>query len=278
MKIVISAESALDLPKDLLQKYNIKTTPFGVLLGDELLKDGEFDVEAIFEYVSKNKILPKTSAVNEYQFTEHFKNLKKEYDVIIHLSMSSTMSCAYQNAISASKKFENIFVVDTKNLSTGIALLAINASNMASEGKSVQEILEWINGSLPKVQTSLIVDKLDYLKKGGRCSSLVCFGANLLKIHPQIILKNGKLTPAKKYRGNYETCIENYCKDTIKEFNNYDNNIAFLTYTTLSQGAKSVARSVLKSAGFKNIIEVKTGATIASHAGPNAMGIIYLTI
>lgn len=278
MKIAISAESAIDLQEDILREYEIETTPFSVLLGDELLMDGKFDVQEIFDYVSKTKILPKTSAVNEVQFVEHFENLLKSYDAIIHISMSSTMSCAYQNAVSASKKFNNVYVVDSKNLSTGIGILAIGARKLANKNQDITTILNWINSNIPKVQTSLIVDKLDYLRKGGRCSGLVCFGANLLKIHPQIILNNGKLTPTKKYHGNYIKCIESYCKDILKQFNSYDKTMAFLTYTSMSEIGLGVARQILKDAGFEQIIEVKTGATIASHAGPKAMGIIYLTV
>ena len=278
MKICISAESAIDLSKELLNKYDIHTTPFSILLGDRLLKDGEFDVEEIFDYVNNTKILPKTSAVNEFQFNEHFESLLKTYDAIIHISMSASMSCAYQNAVAASKNFNNVYVIDSKNLSTGIGLLAIQASEMASAGKSIDEILEWLNNNISKVQTSLIVNKLDFLRKGGRCSGLVCFGANLLQIHPQLILKDGKLHPAKKYRGNYGVCIANYCKDTLAEFNNYNKKRVFLTYTRISNDNLQNVKQILKDAGFEEILEAKTGATIASHAGPDAMGILYLTI
>lgn len=278
MKIAISAESAIDLPKDLLKKYNIHTTPFTVLLGDEMVLDGEISIQDIFEYVNKTKILPKTSAVNEHQFYEHFSTLLNDYDEVIHFSMSGSMSCAYNNAVSASKKFNNnVFVIDSKNLSTGIALLAIKARLMIDEGKDIKNVIQEITKQIPNVQTSLVIDKLDYLRKGGRCSGLVCFGANLLKLHPQIVLKNGKLSPAKKYRGNFDHCVELYVNDTLKEFNNYDKSIAFLTYTTASQKSKEFAINSLKNAGFKEVLEVTAGATISSHCGPNALGIIYLT-
>lgn len=277
MKIIISAESACDLPNELLDKYEIRTTPFTVLLGDELFLDGEKSVNEIFEKASKLKTIPKTSAVNEMQFLEHFQTLKKECDAIIHLSMSSTMSCAYNNAIQASKKLENVYIIDTKSLSTGIGLLAIKASLLAKEGKSVEKILEEIKNAIPKLQVSLVLNKLEYLRKGGRCSALVCFGANLLQIHPQLILKNGKLTPNKKYRGNFNKCVKNYCEDTLLEFNKIEKNMAFVTYTTIGDDALNNAKQALYNAGFKEVIEAKAGATISSHAGPDALGIIYLT-
>ncbi len=276
MNIAISAESAIDFKKDLQQRFNIYTTPFTILLGDQMVLDGEIKTEEIFEFVDKTKVLPKTSAVNEFQFTDHFEKLLQSHDAVIHFSMSSSMSCAYQNAVTASKKFDNVYVVDTKSLSGGIALLAIKAGVLAKSGKTPEYIVENIKKEVDKVQVSLIVNKLDYLKKGGRCSGLVCFGANLLQIHPQIILKNGKLIPAKKYRGNFDRCVGQYCEDTLKEFNSFDKSIAFIAYTTLSDTALTTARESLKKAGFKEIIELQTGATISSHAGPSAIGILYL--
>lgn len=277
MKIAISAESAADLTKELLLEYDIRTTPFSVLLGEKLVLDGEIEIQEMFDFADKTKTLPKTSAVNEFQFIEHFEKLKKDADAVIHISMASTMSCAYQNAVSASKKFDNVYIIDSKSLSTGIGLLAISASKMARDGLSVEEIVNKLNNQVDKVQVSLVLNKLDYLKKGGRCSALVCFGANLLQIHPQLLLKDGKLSPAKKYRGNFDKCAESYTKDILEQFSNFDPEIAFVMYTTLSKEVRQQAVKELKRAGFKRVIETQTGATISSHVGPNAMGIIYLT-
>lgn len=276
MKIAISAESACDLPKEILDKYEIYTTPFTVLVGEELFLDGEKQISELYSLADKNKTIPKTSAVNEYQFIEHFKNLLETNDVVIHISMTSTMSCAYQNAISASKKLNNVFVFDSKSLSTGIGLLCINARQMAQQGKTPEEIITELNKQKEQLQVSLIVNKLDYLRKGGRCSALVCFGANLLQIHPQLILQNGHLSPNKKYRGNFDRCVESYVSDTLSQFNNFCKDFVFLTYTTLSPSSIQNSKEQLKKAGFKNIIECPAGATISSHAGPNAMGVIYL--
>lgn len=277
MKIVLSAESTIDLTKELLNEYNIHTVPFTVLLGDKMFLDGEMKNEEIFDFVSKNKVLPKTSAVNEFQYKEHFNKLLNEYDEVIHFCLSSGVSCAYNNALSATKNMPNVHIIDTKSLSSGIALLAFKASQMIDENKSAKEIVEEINILKEKLQVSLIINKLDYLKKGGRCSSLLAFGANLLQIHPQIIVKNGSLTPAKKFRGNYDHCIKMYCEDIIKQYNNIDDSLAFVAYTTASENAIKIAKDSLINAGFKKVLEATTGATISSHCGPNALGILYLT-
>ena len=128
-----------------------------------------------------------------------------------------------------------------------------------------------------KVQAGFVLNKLDYLKKGGRCSGIVCFGANLLQIHPQILVKNGKMVPYKKYRGNYDHCVAQYCKDTLNEFPNGDKDVAFVTYTTASDEAVNFAYNSLKDVGFKEIYKTNAGATISSHCGPNTLGILFIT-
>ena len=276
MKIAISAESTIDLPQEILDKYNIKTVPFTILLGDKLGLDGVITPNEIFDYVAKTKVLPKTSAVNEYQFKEHFEKLLEENDAVIHFSLSSEMSSAYANAVLASKDLKNVYVIDSRSLSTGIALLAIKASKMAQNGEDVEKIVSQMKMDTDKVQAGFVLNKLDYLRKGGRCSGLVCFGANLLQIRPQILVKNGKMAPYKKYRGNYDHCVEEYCRDTLAEFNDNDKDVAFVTYTVASDVAVETAYNYLKNAGFKEIYKTNAGATITSHCGPNTLGILFL--
>ena len=152
MKIQITAESTIDLPKELLEKYNIKTLPYSVYLGETLCYDGQISTSEIFEYVAKNKILPQTGAINEFQYTEFFEEHLKDNDAIIHFALSSEISSACSNAIKASQKLKNVFVVDTHSLSTGIALLAIKAKKMADEGYEPQKIYEQIMLDREKLQ------------------------------------------------------------------------------------------------------------------------------
>lgn len=278
MKIIISAESTIDLPKEVLKEYGIKTIPFSILLGEKLMLDGDMQTTDIFDYVNSSKVLPKTSAINEFQYGEYFKELLTNADAVIHFCLSKELSCTYNNAKEASEKLENVYVINTKSLSTGIALLAIKASNLAKEGKTAKEIVEIINLNVEKVQASFVLEKLDYLRKGGRCSAIVAFGANILKIHPQILVTNGKMAPAKKYRGNYDVCVKQYCKDTLEQFPNIDKSLAFITYTTASDEAIASAENSLKEAGFEKILKTRAGATISSHCGPNTLGILFLTV
>jgi len=276
MKIAISAESTADLTKELMKEYDIHTVPFQVLLGENEYKDGEIAPTDIFEYVKKNKILPKTSAINEMGYAEYFSGLLKGYDAVVHITLSSGLSSSYSNAEKASKNIDNVYVIDSKSLSTGIGLLVLYASKLAREGKSAEEIYSLTLEQVNKVQASFVIDKLDYLYKGGRCSALSLFGANLLSIHPQIVLSEGKMKVHRKYRGKMEKVVTNYCADTIDEFADANLDMAFITYTTATDEMISIARTALESKGFRNIYETKAGATISSHCGENTLGILYL--
>ena len=278
MKISITAESTIDIPEELLNKYNIKIIPYSIYLGETLAYDGQISTKEIFDFVDKNKILPQTGAINEFQYTEFFEENLKDCDAIIHFALSSEISSACSNAIKASQKFNNVFVVDTHSLSTGIALLAIKARKLAEQGMSAKDIYEQLLLDREKLQVSFVIDKLDYLKKGGRCSSVMAFGANLLKIHPQIVVKNGKMVSGKKYLGNFESVIKKYVPDTLKDFPNIDKSLAFITYTTASNESVEFAKNALKHAGFQEVYNTTAGATIASHCGPNTFGILYLTV
>lgn len=276
MKTLITAESTIDLPKELLEKYQIKTIPYMVLLGDKDFKDGEIEPTEIFKFVDEKKILPKTSAINKQQYTDFFKENLKSCDAIVHFSLSGQITSSTQNAKDAAAEFENVYVVDTQSLSTGIALLAIYAKKLVDSGLEAKEIYEKASARVPSVQASFVVKKLEYLYKGGRCSALAYFGANLMKIRPQIILKDGKMGVHRKYRGNMDKVVENYCKDTLEEFDNPDLSVGFVTYTTATPEMVEAAKRSLQEKGFKTIYETRAGATISSHCGENTLGILYI--
>lgn len=277
MKIALSAESTIDMPKELLEKYKISTVPFTVVLGDDTFLDGEMPISKIFDYVKSSGKLPKTSAVNQMQYKEHFTKLLKDNDTIIHFSLSSEFSSAYSNAVMASKEFDGkVFVIDSRSLSTGIALLAINARKLIDKGFSPMEIVKNIEARIPFNQASFILKRVDYLYKGGRCNMLQLLGANLLKLRPQIIVKDGKMKSGSKYRGNMESATIKYVEETLKEFNTPDLEEVFITYTTAEPELVEKIRQILISKGFKNIHETHAGATITSHCGENCLGILYI--
>ncbi len=276
MKIAISAESTIDITQELVEEYEINVVPFTVILGDRAGADGEITADEIMDFVNKNKILPKTSTVNENQYDEHFSKLLKKYDAVIHFSLSSELSAACGNAINSAKKFDNVYVVDSRSLSTGIALLAFYARTLADKGFSASEIYEKCLKRVPYVQASFELKRVDYLYKGGRCSALAFLGANLLRIRPQIIVKDGKMIAGKKYRGNFDHVVNNYVRDILEQFDNPDLERIFITYTTASKEMIEGIRKTLAERGFKKIYITRAGGTITSHCGEDCLGILYI--
>ena len=277
MKIAISAESTLDLSKELIKQYDVHVIPFTVLLGETAYLDGEINSQDIFDYVDKNKILPRTSAVNEFQYREYFQNLLDQgYEAIIHISLSSEISTSCSQAINAAKKFENVYIIDSRSLSTGIALEVIYAAKLVKKGLQPKEIVDKVNARVPYVQASFVIQTLEYLHKGGRCSGLLRFGAAILRIKPQIIVSDGKMSPAKKYIGRKSQVIEAYCRDTLEQFANPDLSVAFVTHTLATPEMVAVAIDALRKRGFKTIYETTAGATITSHCGPQTLGILFI--
>ena len=276
MKIAISMESTCDLPKELIEKYGFEIIPYSVILGDEVVTDDASLPARILEYVEKTKELPKTSAINEMQYKEYFTSLLEKYDAVVHLTLSSGLTSSVANAQTVAEEMKNIYIIDTLSLSTGISLLSIYAKELADAGKKPEEIVSKVTERIPYVQASFVVERLDYLYKGGRCSALSLLGANLLKIRPQIVVAGGKMKPAKKYRGKMGKVIENYTEDTLAEFNTPDKKLAFITYTTATEEMIEPAKKALTNAGFKTIIETQAGGTITSHCGEHVLGILYL--
>ena len=276
MKICISAESTIDLPKELLEEFEISTIPFGVILGDKSGKDGEITPDIIYDYVDRTGVLPKTSAINYAQYSEYFQDLLKKYDAVIHFALSSEISSACQNAMNAASELKNVFVIDTRSLSTGIALQAIYASKLVKEGLKPEDIVMKVSERIPHDQASFVLATVEYLYKGGRCSALAMLGATLFRIRPQILVTNGKMGPGKKYNGKQVECVANYCRDTLAQFNNPDLEIGFVTHSGATQDMIDTAVNAMKERGFKQVYITTAGATISSHCGPKCLGILYI--
>lgn len=275
-KIAISLDSACDLSKELIEKYDFKVIPFGVNLGDKFFYDGEISPEEIFEYADNNKTLPKTNAVNEEAFKEHFAKILNDYDAIIHFDISSEMSSAYQNAVNASKNFKNVYVVDSRTLSTAISLEAIYAKKLTETMDDPAKIIELVKKRIPAVQASFVIERLDYLYKGGRCSGLALLGANLLKIRPEIEVLNGNMKNTEKFRGKMADCVTKYCRATLEKYNHPDKSVIFITHSVADKELVDAAKAVVSEYGFENVYETTAGCTVSSHCGKNTLGILYI--
>lgn len=279
MKIAISAESTIDLTNELIEKYDIHIVPFNVTLGDKTFLDGEITSSDIIKYVDETGILPKTSAINIFQFEEHFKKLLEDYDAIIHFSISSEMSSAYNNAVSASEslsKDNNIVIVDSRVLSTGIALEAIYARKLIDKGYDVHEVYDRVLKRIPNMQVNFVLSRLDYLYKGGRCSGLEFLAATLLKLRPEIVVEKGVMVPRKKFIGKFHKSVSKYVEWTLSDRNTPDLEEVFITYTTANPEIVLNVKKTLIEKGFKNIHITTAGGTITSHCGENCLGILYI--
>ena len=277
--IKITSDSSVDLTKELIKKYDFSILPFNILMNDKEYLDGEnINNQMIVDNFIENKTLPKTSAVSIENYKTFFKQFVDKGDKVIHFSISSLMSCSYENAVHASEEFDgNVTVIDGANLSTGTALLMLYASDLIQKGKSYEEIIEKVKKRIPYVQASFVIDKLNFLYKGGRCSSLQLLGANILGIKPSIEVKDGKMGMAKKYMGKLIKVAEKYVLDTLNKFNNPDLTRIFITYSTIEEDVLNmVKQTVLENAKFKEILITQAGSTVMSHCGPNTIGILYI--
>lgn len=277
MLIKVTCDSSADLTKEQYKDNNISVIPFTVTMGDKDYLDGvNIFSNDIFKFVSENKTLPKTAAINEYQYEEFFKNEIKGYDALIHFSISSKISSTCGFATLAANIIDNCFVIDSLSLSSGLGIQVLYACELIKQGLSAKEVVEKVNNRRKYVQISFATFKLDYLHKGGRCSSLQLLGSNLLKIRPSIALIDGKMGMHKKYFGKMEKVVENYLLDTFKEFNTPDNSFAFLTYSSATDEILNIARTTIENnSNFKKVVESFASSTVTSHCGENTIGIIY---
>ena len=275
--IKIVADSTADLPKELLEKYDIEVIPLSVTLGENTYKDGqEICAQDIYNFYNEKKELPKTSAVSVLDYTEIFTPwVEKGYD-IIHFCISSTMSSCYQNACIAAVELGHVWSIDSANLSSGIGLLVLLAAELAAKGESAEVITRDIAEAKTRIDASFILNQLEFLHKGGRCSSVAALGANLLKLKPCIEVVDGSMKVGKKYRGAYEKCALEYVRDRLLDNDNVDTKRIFITWAGVDEKLiKEIHKEVKKCHKFDEIIINEAGSTITGHCGPGTFGVLY---
>ncbi|NLZ38758.1 MAG: DegV family protein [Firmicutes bacterium] len=278
--IKISADSACDLTPQLLTEYNISIIPLTVIVGEQSYIDGEeIQPSDIFKSVDGEGKTCKTAAINIHQFHTYFAELTSQNCPVIHISLGSGFSSCYQNAVLAAQSFPDVYVIDSQSLSTGAGLLALEASLLAEKGHTPEEICQKLKEIIEKTEGSFVIDRLDYLYRGGRCSGLALQATKLLNIRPCIEVMDGKMTVGKKYRGSFEKAVKRYIEDKLAERKDLDLQRIYLTHAACSpQTVASVKTEILKHAEFKEIIVSEAGSTIAAHCGPNTLGIFFQRI
>lgn len=277
--IKIISDSTCDLSKELIEKYDISIIPLYIHLGEEEYKDGvNISPDDIYKYSDENNTTPKTAAPALTEVVEVFNKFKE--DEIICFSISSEMSVTNQVMKMAAEEVgreKDIHIIDSKNLSTGIGLLVIEAAAMAKEGKNIEQILDTIEETKKKVKASFVVDTLTYLHRGGRCSSIAALAGGVLKLHPKIVVENGKMDASKKYRGKMKSVIMSYVKDMEESLLNAKEDRVFITHSGCKEETINMVKSYLEELDmFKEILITRAGGVISSHCGPGTLGVLYI--
>lgn len=279
--VKIISDSTCDLSKELIERYNISILPLHILLGDDEYEDGvNLTPQEIFSWSDQNKSTPKTSAASIEKAIELFKKELESASELVVFSISSDMSTSVNVCRMAAQELEaedRIHIVDSMNLSTGIGLTVIEAAILAKEGKSAEDILKHVSKIIPNVRASFVVDTLEYLHRGGRCSGLSAMIGTAMKLHPKIVVSEGKMSSNKKYRGKMKSVILNYAKDMESELLLAKKDRVFITHSSVDKDIVEEVKSYLESLNiFDEILETTAGGVISSHCGPGTLGVLFI--
>ena len=278
MTYQILADSTCDLSPEQLERYNIRLTPLYVRLGDRDYRDGvDIHPDDIYAHVAAGGALASTAAVNMADYVRVFSEYSRRVDFVIQVCISSDFSSCYQNACLAAADYPNVYVVDSRNLSTGHGLVVLEAVRLAENGMPPEEIVTQLNEVTARVRASFILDRLDYMKKGGRCSSVAVLGANLLRLRPCIAVTDGKMGVEKKFRGSFEKCVRDYVTDRLAGRTDLDLRRVFITHSGVDDEIVRIARETIRSLQpFEEICVTRAGCTVSSHCGPGTIGVLFI--
>ena len=276
--VIIASDSTCDLSPELIERYQIRILPLTVNLAGQQYTDGvDIDPDRIYRHYEEKRELPKTAAPNLGSFHEFFSDCTRDGKEVVFFTISATMSSTNSNARLAAEEFSGVHVVDSKNLSTGGGLLVLRAADLAAEGKSAAEIAEICSSLTPLVDASFVIDNLEFLHKGGRCSAVAVFGANLLQLKPCIVVKDGVMSVGKKYRGKFAATLEKYVVDRLGDGSNVELDRVFVTHAGCDESlVRSVVEQVSAVAPFKEVLITRAGCTVSSHCGRNTLGVLFI--
>ena len=276
--IRISADSTCDLSPELLAQYGIETLPLYAVLEGKAYKDGvEITPDDIYAKVKETGKIGSTAAINVDEYLTFFTRLRESCDTIIHFTISSEMSSCYQNACIAAEDVGGIYVIDSRNLSTGIGLMVLRACELAQSGMAAEDIVSYLRDMADRVDATFIPESLDYLKMGGRCSAATALSASLLRIKPCIQVREGTMVVGKKYTGAMEPVLMKYVKDRLSDLEKVDLSRVFITHSGMNKPelVDIVREAVLAIAPFEDVQVTRAGCTVSMHCGPNTLGVLF---
>ncbi len=275
--IKITCDSTCDLPQELYAKYDVEVISLAVTLGDTLYRDGvDITAPELFAYVKETNTLPKTSAISMGEYLDVFSKYTQAGCSVIHINLSSNLSASHQNAVLAAQELEGVYVVDSRNLSSGSGHLVIEAAEMAAQGLDAETIVTRLNEMKERLDVSFVLQTLEYLQKGGRCSSVAALGARALQLRPEIRVADGGMGVGKKYRGSMEKSVLDYVRGRLEGRDDIDTRRIFITHSTAPQEVVDKVVALVKELHpFQEVIVSVAGCTISSHCGPNCLGVLF---
>ena len=278
-KVKIMSDSTCDLSAELLAQFDVAVLPHPIVRDGELLQDNvTITPDDIYRHYEQTGRLCTTSAPNTYDYEMCWKPWLDEGYEIVHFTISSEMSTAYNQAMLAAEETGHVYPVDSRTLSTGIGLLVLEACDLREQGLSAEKIVAKVREDADKCQASVLVDGIEYLWKGGRCSSVAAIGANILKLKPRIDVLNGNMLSTKKYRGRTAKCFAAYADDLLKGKDNIRQNRIFITHSGIDPDIIELIRTKINEwqPDIENIYVTRAGGTISCHCGPGTLGILYM--
>jgi len=277
LRIKVTADSTCDLSPELLERYNITTIPLYITMDGKDYRDGvDITPRDIFAHVNAGGELCSTAALNVANYIELFSKFSKDYDAVFHIDISAEFSCCYQNACTAAEEFDNVYVIDSRNLSSGQGHVVIEAAIKGAEMDDPKELYDYLVKLTDRVESSFVIDKLDYLRKGGRCSSLAALGANLLSLKPCIEVRDGKMVVGKKYRGSFGKVLHDYVKDRLQNRDDLTLNRIFITHAAADDHVERIREQIKRYTDFREIDETHAGCTVSCHCGPGTLGVLFI--
>ncbi|MBO2943660.1 DegV family protein [Paenibacillus sp. F411] len=277
-QIKIFADSTCDLPPEWISEHQIGIVPLYVVFGEDSLRDG-VDITPIELYakVDQTGALPKTAAPSPSDFMAAFTPYIEQGDQILYISLSSELSSTYQNAMVAAEELPagQVTVIDSRNLSCGIGLLVMKAVQAVKNGSDMPQIVDMLTSTINQVESEFVIDTLEYLYKGGRCSGMQNLIGSLLKIRPVIKVDDGVMTPAYKVRGKKEKALEQMLTNALAKAGDMDNDLIIVVHTMAESEAKYLQQALQEKTGARQVALSTAGCVISSHCGPQTVGLMY---
>ena len=273
---ILSADSTLDMPEELIREYDIRVIPSYVTMGEKTVDDWpKLTQKELLDYVKQSGQLAKTSAANPDDYEQWFRRLRAEGRPVVHVSKSSGLSSCWQNACVAAREVGEVWVVDSKSLAGGSSMSILAALRSGPDDPAAAAV--FMEAYRERIDGSFIIETLEFLRKGGRCSALAALGANILKLRPEIVFDGGIMRVGKKYRGVYRSCVYQYLDDQLAKLPGYETDLVYINHTLQDPAfLEELKAYVREKTGCIELIEYPASSAISTHCGPNTFGVFFV--